>query len=42
VTNSFFKEARPKRKLRADIMKMLDGLKKSENGGFEGYGEKHN
>jgi hypothetical protein len=26
----------PKRKLRADITKMLDDLKESENGGFEG------
>jgi hypothetical protein len=32
----------PKQKLRADIVKMLDDLKESENGGFEGYGEKHN
>jgi hypothetical protein len=32
----------PKRKLGADIMKMLNDLKESENGGFEGYGEKHN
>jgi hypothetical protein len=32
----------PKRKLRADIMKMLDDLKESENGGFKGYGEKRN
>jgi hypothetical protein len=31
----------PKRKLRADIIKMLDELKESQNGGFEGYGEKH-
>jgi hypothetical protein len=32
----------PKRKLGADIVKMLDELKESQNGGFEGYGEKHN
>jgi hypothetical protein len=31
----------PKRKLRADIMKMLDDLNESENSGFKGYGEKH-
>jgi hypothetical protein len=31
-----------KRKLRADIVKMLDELKESQNGGFEGYDEKHN
>jgi hypothetical protein len=31
-----------KRKLRADIVKMLDELKESQNGGFKGYGEKHN
>jgi hypothetical protein len=29
----------PKQKLEAYIMKMLDDLKQSENGGFEGYGE---
>jgi hypothetical protein len=32
----------PKRKLRADIVKMFDDLNESENGVFEGYGEKHN
>jgi hypothetical protein len=32
----------PKRKLRADIMKMLDELKESQNSRFEGYDEKHN
>jgi hypothetical protein len=32
----------PKRKLRADIVKMLGELKESQNGGFESYGEKHN
>jgi hypothetical protein len=32
----------PKRKLRADIVKMLSELKESQNGGFEGYDEKHN
>jgi hypothetical protein len=31
-----------KRKIRADIIKMLDDLKESENGVFEGYGENHN
>jgi hypothetical protein len=32
----------PKQKLGADIMKILDDLKGSENGGFKGYCEKHN
>jgi hypothetical protein len=32
----------PKRKLRVDIVKILNDFKESENGGFEGYGEKHN
>jgi hypothetical protein len=32
----------PKRKFSADIIKMLDDLKESENGAFEGYGENHN
>jgi hypothetical protein len=32
----------PKWKLGADITKMLDDLKESENGKFEGYGENHN
>jgi hypothetical protein len=32
----------PKRKLRADIVKMLGELKESQDGGFKGYGEKHN
>jgi hypothetical protein len=32
----------PKRKLRADIVKMLDDLKESENGGFKGYDKKYN
>jgi hypothetical protein len=32
----------PKQKLGADIVKMLNDLKESENGGFECYGEKHN
>jgi hypothetical protein len=32
----------PKQKLGADIVKMLDKLKESCNGGFEGYDEKHN
>jgi hypothetical protein len=31
----------PKQKLRADIMKMLGEVKKSQNGGFQGYSEKH-
>jgi hypothetical protein len=31
-----------KRKLGVDIVKMLDELKESQNGGFEGCGEKHN
>jgi hypothetical protein len=32
----------PNRKLEADIIEMLDDLKESENGVFEGYGENHN
>jgi hypothetical protein len=32
----------PKQKLRADIVKMLNELKESQNGEFKGYGEKHN
>jgi hypothetical protein len=32
----------PKRKLRADIVKILGELKELHDGGFEGYGEKHN
>jgi hypothetical protein len=32
----------PKQNLGADITKMLGKLKESQNGGFEGYGEKHN
>jgi hypothetical protein len=31
-----------KQKFGADIKKMLDDLKESENGVFEGYGENHN
>jgi hypothetical protein len=31
----------PKRKLGANIVKMLVDLKDSKNGGFKGYGEKH-
>jgi hypothetical protein len=31
-----------KRKLGADIVKMLGELKESQNGGFEGYGKKQN
>jgi hypothetical protein len=36
------RKGRPKRKLRADIIKILDELKKSYNGGFKGYNEKRN
>jgi hypothetical protein len=36
------RKGRPKQKLRADIVKMLDDLKVLENGGFKNYGEKHN
>jgi hypothetical protein len=32
----------PKQKFEADIIKMLNDLKESENGVFEGYGENHN
>jgi hypothetical protein len=32
----------PKRKLRAAIIQMLNNLKESENGNFEGYRENHN
>jgi hypothetical protein len=32
----------PKRKIGADIVKMLDELNESQDGGFKGYGEKHN
>jgi hypothetical protein len=32
----------PKRKLEADIMKMLGEVKESQNGEFKCYGEKHN
>jgi hypothetical protein len=32
----------PKQKLRADIVKMLGELKESHDGGFEGYGKRHN
>jgi hypothetical protein len=32
----------PKWKLGADVVKMLNELKESQDGGFEGYGEKHN
>ena len=46
-TRSFLKgktvrKGPPKRKLGVDITKLLSELKPSENGGFEGYGEKHN
>jgi hypothetical protein len=36
------KKGPPKWKLRADITQMLDDLKESENGKFEGYSENHN
>jgi hypothetical protein len=48
VTKSHFRKSKsvrkglPKRKLRANIVKMLGELKESQNDGFEGYGEKHN
>jgi hypothetical protein len=47
VTKSRLRKARALEKchqseLRADIVKMLGELKKSQDGGFEGYGEKHN
>jgi hypothetical protein len=32
----------PKQKLGADIVKMLGELNESQDGGFDGYGEKHN
>jgi hypothetical protein len=32
----------PKRKLGVGIVKMLGELKESQDGGFEGYGKKHN
>jgi hypothetical protein len=32
----------PKQKLKADIIKILSELKESQNGRFEGYGEKQN
>jgi hypothetical protein len=32
----------PKRRLGADIVKMIGELKESQDGGFEGYGKKHN
>jgi hypothetical protein len=32
----------PKRKLRANIVKMLSEHKESQNDGFEGYSKKHN
>jgi hypothetical protein len=46
-TRSFLKgktvrKGPPKQKFRADIMQMLDDLKESENGVFEGYGINHN
>jgi hypothetical protein len=46
-TRSFLKgktirKGSPKRKLKADIMEMIDDLKESENGVFEGYSENHN
>jgi hypothetical protein len=36
------REGPPKRKLGADIVKMLSEHKESHNGGFKGYDEKHN
>jgi hypothetical protein len=46
-TRSFLKgktvrKGPPKRKFRSDIVQMLDDLKESENGVFEGYGVNHN
>jgi hypothetical protein len=46
-TRSFLKgktirKGPPKRTFRADIIKVLDELKESENGVFEGYSENHN
>jgi hypothetical protein len=35
------RKGQPKQKLRVDIMKILSERKESQNGGFEGYGEKH-
>jgi hypothetical protein len=48
VTKSRFRKSKsvrkgpPKRKLGVDTVKILGELKESQNGGFEGYGEKHN
>jgi hypothetical protein len=39
---SSIRKGSPNRKLRADIIKMLDELKESHDGGFKSYGEKHN
>jgi hypothetical protein len=36
------RKGQAKRKLGVDIMEMLNDLKESENGVFEGYGENHN
>jgi hypothetical protein len=36
------RKGQAKRKLRADIVKMLSELKESQDGEFEGYCEKHN
>jgi hypothetical protein len=46
-TRSFLKgkivrKGPPKRKFGADIIKMLNDLKESENDVFKGYGENHN
>jgi hypothetical protein len=46
-TGSFLKgktirKGSPKQKFGADIIKMLDDLKESENDAFKGYGENHN
>jgi hypothetical protein len=41
-TGKSVRKGPPKRKLRADIVKMLGELKESHNGGIKGYDEKHN
>jgi hypothetical protein len=40
--DSSIRKGPPKQKLIADIIKMLGELKESWDGGFKGYGEKHN
>jgi hypothetical protein len=42
LKGKIIRKGSPKRKLRVDIMKMLDDLKELENSVFEGYGENHN